>query len=553
MWIRTEYQRTTERSIYLVRHRSGEDPNGNPILTDREVRGLGESRKEAELLSESTGLEVQVLGRDKQGEFLIGLATQEEGAGEAKDPLVRQLYADAVRFGVGVQQELLQKFDPAQIDAFAKMAAALTYFVDAHRKIKPASRNIPYPVLQRTLAGTDDFNLLRFPASGATIAFFMNTAPGLRKYSELRHLGDPKKAGLGDEVPDTITLELDGELHPLRTATVATVQPGTKHPIVLVVEAVGPGWEEKKVAGRIVALYAKEDEARAILFVRRELIKANPFKNRIVFVEFAQLSPRFKIFTKLTGHAWADIVPTPMLKNELDFVKQSIYQADTLKASGISIKRGVLFSSLPGAGKSVSIEAAASELVGHGTVIFFGGGDITKLYEMAQSLGPSVVILEDLDTIVSNRQQTTQYGTSAMSAPMADLLAALSGAGQFNDVITIATTNHPEVIDAAMAKRPGRFDVHVQVPPPDPALKKQILDLYLAKFSIPAPLADEVRTLFDRRLVNLPLVGAHVEEFIRAGVKRGMLKQGAPTIADFEPGAAAVASVAERATSHSIL
>jgi len=125
------------------------------------------------------------------------------------------------------------------------------------------------------------------------------------------------------------------------------------------------------------------------------------------------------------------------------------------------------------------------------------------------------------------------------------LLQVLSGGSAYADIITIATTNHPEAIDDALAKRAGRFDAHVRMGYPSDEAKQRILDLYLDRFGV----ADELtrrrlQVALAKDLGRLHLVPAHIEEFVKAGVKRARLARRVPEYSDFEPGIEATKSIA---------
>src|SRR5262249_24708452 len=149
------------------------------------------------------------------------------------------------------------------------------------------------------------------------------------------------------------------------------------------------------------------------------------------------------------------------------------------------------------------------------------------VYELAQRLGPAVVILEDLDLMTKARQNP--YFGPAKDDVKGELLQVLSGNSSYPDVVTIATTNHPQAIDEALSKRAGRFDAHIRMGYPSEEEKRQILMLYLDQFNV----RDEfTRTRLQQILSNdfgkLHLVPAHVEEFVKAGVKRARLARREP-------------------------
>lgn len=105
----------------------------------------------------------------------------------------------------------------------------------------------------------------------------------------------------------------------------------------------------------------------------------------------------------------------------------------------------------------------SSETVGRG---------IRVLYEALQHLAPALVVMEDVDLVVGDRRH-------GASGALVEFLVAIDGAvSRHHGVVTIATTNDVDAIDAA-AKRAARFDVVVRVPLPDATARAAILDRYL--------------------------------------------------------------------------
>ena len=96
-----------------------------------------------------------------------------------------------------------------------------------------------------------------------------------------------------------------------------------------------------------------------------------------------------------------------------------------------------------------------------------------ELYKELMYLAPALVVMEDVDLVVGDR------GSGGGGGPLLDFLVALDGAmSDHTGVVTIATTNDPGSIDPA-AKRSARFDVVIEVPPPDQAGRSAILRRYL--------------------------------------------------------------------------
>jgi SpoVK/Ycf46/Vps4 family AAA+-type ATPase len=147
--------------------------------------------------------------------------------------------------------------------------------------------------------------------------------------------------------------------------------------------------------------------------------------------------------------------------------------------------------------------------------------------------------------MTKSRQNPYSYAAVSKDDVTGELLQVLSGGSAYDDIVTIATTNHPETIDEALAKRAGRFDAHVRMGYPSDADKQRILDLYLDSFAVNDELTRRrLQQTLTRDFGRLHLVPAHIEEFVKAGIKRARLAQRPPEYLDFEPGIEATKSIA---------
>ena len=277
-----------------------------------------------------------------------------------------------------------------------------------------------------------------------------------------------------------------------------------------------------------------------VALARNLLQEADPFKNRVVLFNRNLRTVR----SRISDRSWGSVIPNGRAKEELDFIAASIRSHETLKAEGLTIKRGLLLSGPPGDGKSTAIECFANDIAGGATVIFVEAADqIRSIYQLAQALAPAVVVLEDLDLMTSSRQNGNR--TVDKDDLTGELLQVLSGTSAYPDVITIATTNHVEAIDEALSKRAGRFDAHVRMGYPSDDEKLRVLELYLNRFRVADKLTRRrVQLVLSRDFGQLQLVPAHIEEFVKAGVKRARLAGRAPEYSDFEPGIEAIKSIA---------
>jgi ATP-dependent 26S proteasome regulatory subunit len=136
---------------------------------------------------------------------------------------------------------------------------------------------------------------------------------------------------------------------------------------------------------------------------------------------------------------------------------------DHLKARGARGTRGVLLEGVPGCGKSMLLRAIAHELKGISICMaspgqLSRGSSIATLRHLVDLTSPCLVFLEEIDIFGMDRQRSA-------NPELAELLQQMDGISQCTSVLWIATTNRPEVVERALADRPGRFDRRVSFGP----------------------------------------------------------------------------------------
>ena len=129
---------------------------------------------------------------------------------------------------------------------------------------------------------------------------------------------------------------------------------------------------------------------------------------------------------------------------------------DTLEKAKIRTSRGILLQGWPGCGKTKMVRVYANELADAGVTVIItdtaAAQDVGDVINYAKTFEKAVVVLEDIDSVVSGR------GTSALS----EFLNAMDGVSQQNRIVTIATTNDGTALDPA-AVRPGRIDTVIDI------------------------------------------------------------------------------------------
>jgi ATPase family associated with various cellular activities (AAA) len=146
-----------------------------------------------------------------------------------------------------------------------------------------------------------------------------------------------------------------------------------------------------------------------------------------------------------------------------------------LVASGQHLKRGVLLHGPPGTGKTHTLRYLMS-LLSDTTAVMLSGDAlqfIAPAVSIARALQPALVIVEDVDLIAEER------GMHPGQHPLLfELLNEIDGLGEDADVTFLLTTNRADLLEPALAQRPGRVDQAVELPLPDADGRRRLLALY---------------------------------------------------------------------------
>jgi AAA+ superfamily predicted ATPase len=545
MWFKVEGKRGSTGQKFVVRCKSG--PAGQPAVEDRPIVGSAAARKAAEMLATSLNVTATVYGADAAGEFVYGVFEASEGAGEASSPAIKRLFSESAAASLSIRDQLIAEIPEDSIRGFASVAASLGYFASQHKRVKRSTTpRIGYATLFRIFCSEGEPGVLSLPANDATLALLsrrLSDLPGWLWLSELVGVGIADQQAINPRIaPGKVALNIDGDLQVLRPRTVFRgVAPGSGGSFMLILQGSHRSEPPQGFALDSVGLvYRESDETEVVALVRGLLQESDAFKNRMVLINRDIRTVR----SRLSDRSWADVIPNERTRDELDFIAASIRNRDALKAEGLTIKRGLLLSGPPGDGKSTAIECFANGIAGEATIIFVESVDhIRAIYQLAQALSPTVVILEDLDLMTKSRQNPGL--PTVRDDVTGELLQVLSGTLAYPDVITIATTNHVEAIDQALSKRAGRFDAHVRMGYPTDEEKQRILELYCDRFRVDDKLTRRrLQIVLAKEFGRLQLVPAHIEEFVKAGVKRARLAGRAPEYADFESGIEATKSIA---------
>lgn len=192
-----------------------------------------------------------------------------------------------------------------------------------------------------------------------------------------------------------------------------------------------------------------------------------------------------------------DVAGQENVKREVTELVDYLKHPEKYRKLGAEIPRGVLLMGPPGTGKTLMARALAGEAgvpfysisASEFIEVFVGVGAarVRHLFEAAKKSAPSIVFIDELDSVGRTRGTGLGGGHDEREQTLNQILAELDGFSPHEAVLVVAATNRPDVLDPALL-RPGRFDRHVTLDLPDIGDREAILAVHVRK----VPLADNV-------------------------------------------------------------
>lgn len=210
------------------------------------------------------------------------------------------------------------------------------------------------------------------------------------------------------------------------------------------------------------------------------------------------------------------ILPSGVLDSVIAHVVEIGKQREALLAAGQHLKRGVLLYGPPGTGKTLTVRHLLSRTEGVTAVLLTGSSIqyIGAAAELARTLQPSIVVMEDIDLVAMERHASPQ-------PLLFEVLDALDGLDGDADVAFIMTTNRVQVLERALVSRPGRVDLAVEIALPGGPERFRLLEKYSAGLPFneaalreAAERAEQTTGSFAKELVRRAVLAA-----ARAGVE----------------------------------
>jgi transitional endoplasmic reticulum ATPase len=194
-----------------------------------------------------------------------------------------------------------------------------------------------------------------------------------------------------------------------------------------------------------------------------------------------------EVYVEVPSVRWKEVGGLEEIKNELaQSVEWPLKKPEVFKRMGITPPRGILLYGPPGCGKTLLARAVATEseanfIAVKGPEIFskwVGESEkaIREVFRKARTAAPAIIFFDELDSIIP-RRGAGYSDSGATERVISQLLTEMDGIESLQNVVVIAATNRPDILDPAVM-RPGRFDRLIDVPAPDSKALMQIFRIH---------------------------------------------------------------------------
>ena len=204
-----------------------------------------------------------------------------------------------------------------------------------------------------------------------------------------------------------------------------------------------------------------------------------------------------EVFVEVPDVTWEDVGGLEDTKERLrETIQWPLEYPEVFEAMDLESAKGVMLYGPPGTGKTLLAKAVANQAESNFISIkgpellnkFVGESEkgIREVFSKARENAPTVIFFDEIDAIAGERGQNSS-DSGVGERMVSQLLTELDGLETLEDVVVIATSNRPDLIDSALL-RPGRLDRHIHVPVPDEAARRAIFGVHTRD----KPLADDV-------------------------------------------------------------
>ena len=327
--------------------------------------------------------------------------------------------------------------------------------------------------------------------SERTHEVFGITGIGMMRHMEIVGIGDLLQppnhgpfgaAGVGGVLTIAVPTGPGGQTHPCVSHGIYLVDDGPldggRARLAIVLQPVDRGPRPEVV---VQVTGPDQDRVQAVLSEIRTLAsERSVFRGQVISFGFEVFGPGRQVpmnFLERPAVGRDQIVlPPEVLENIERQVLGVGRHSGRLLASGQHLKRGLLLHGAPGTGKTHTVRYLLARLP-EATVIVISGRALERIREacsVARTLQPAIIVVEDVDLIAEQREKT-RPGEHPL---LFQLLNEMDGLNSSADVTFLLTTNRADLLEPALAARPGRVDLAAELPLPDADARRQLIRLY---------------------------------------------------------------------------
>jgi len=244
-----------------------------------------------------------------------------------------------------------------------------------------------------------------------------------------------------------------------------------------------------KALRRILPKINLEEEFIPHQILEELRVTRNDFANAMNEIQPSALR---EVFLEVPNVKWSDVGGLEDVKRSLkEAIELPLKRPEVFEKMGIRPVRGVLLVGLPGTGKTMIAKAVATESEANFISVkgpeflskWVGESEkaVREIFRKARSAAPCIVFIDELDAVASLRG--ADEGSRVTERVVNSLLTELDGIQNLKNVVVLAATNRPDILDGALL-RPGRFDKIIEIPPPDLRTRKEIFKVHTKKMPL---------------------------------------------------------------------
>jgi len=217
-------------------------------------------------------------------------------------------------------------------------------------------------------------------------------------------------------------------------------------------------------------------------------------KDFIEALKVVRPSAMREVLVETPDVSWTDVGGLEETKEKLkEAVEWPLNKPEVFKRMGIRPPRGILLYGPPGTGKTLLAKAVAKEseanfiLINGPSLLSKWVGDSEKamreVFRKARQTSPTILFFDEIDALVPRRGAGGDSGGRVNDKMVNQMLTEMDGLEALNDVVVIAATNRPDIVDPALLRQ-GRFDRIIYIPIPDESARKNIFEIYLKEMPV---------------------------------------------------------------------